>query len=332
MVVKNNNLTTKKGCFLGQGHEKLTPAEEEVLFLLTNELLTPKQIQIRRGCSQQAVNKILQNLKKKGAYNPSNKMVVKNQCTIQPNSGGVQPKTPKVNQIRLHGQEWNIKILFKDYKYKKIQENNNTIELDGNTVRLYKDSIEIYSGHSFYASDAQKATGKSFVYWNRFFARLEHHLKVILIKDRCQNINLVNNHYAEINNELAEESEKRGYKIRVSTTEDNKIWFTIDNSFNLHEAETQHPQTAKRDMEEVVKPFFNDLRDNNHYLPSEIKETLNIATKKLDATISLLHEIAHTQLSLIKTIDSQAEILKSLLPQKETSPEIKTKEKADYIG
>ena len=48
---------------------KLTTTEKDVLDFLTVELLTPKQITIRRKTSQEATNKIIRKLKKKGAYN-----------------------------------------------------------------------------------------------------------------------------------------------------------------------------------------------------------------------------------------------------------------------
>jgi len=51
-------------------------------------------------------------------------------------------------------------------------------------------------------------------------------------------------------------------RIRLYSTEDNKLWFEIDNSFNLNEAETVHKETAQQDMQNIVQPFFNDLRDN----------------------------------------------------------------------
>ena len=258
-VVKRNKRSTKYGCLSGKGIAKITPTEKEILCLLTKDFLTPKQIQIRRQCSKQAVNKHIRNLIKKGAYNIGCRLVDDSIPTT---------KRSYVNAIRLHAQEFNIKILFKDQRYHKTLEKCNTIEIDGNTVRLSKESIEVYSGQSFFSDDVQKATVKSFKYWQRCFARLEHDLKVIIVKPRSQNIKLVNQHYAEINNELAKESERKGYKIRVYTTDDGKLWFSIDNSFNLQEAETQHPGTAERDMGEVVKHFFNDMRDKpNYHLP-----------------------------------------------------------------
>jgi len=276
----------KKVDFKGKIEQSLTNAEQEVLTLLTQEFLTPKKIATRRRCTKQAISKIIKKLRKKGLINQFSEEVDKSRPTCQPlNSYGYQniPSFPVEHQIRLHGQEFNIKILYKDQRYKKILEKSNTINIDGNTIRLYRNSIEIYSGQSFYADDPQKATAISFQYWNRLFAKLENDLKLILIKPRAQNIKLVNQHYSEINNELAEECEKKAEKVRVYTTDDGKLWFLIDNSFNLHEAETTHPQTSKQDMGDVIKPFFNDLRDNNPPIPSIIWQITAENTKAIQS-------------------------------------------------
>lgn len=198
---------------------------------------------------------------------------------------------PPFNKIRLHGQEFNIRILFKDHRYKgKV---GGVVYIDGNTIRLFRDTIEVYSGQSFYADDVQKATIDSFKYWNRFFLRLESEFKVILIKPRSQNIKLVNQHYSEVNNEFAEECERKGDKIKVYTTEDGKLWFTIDNSFNLHEAETLHPQTAKEDMSDSVRPFFNDLRDNRPPTLSQLMQVFDKIAKINEETASGLNCITN---------------------------------------
>ncbi len=305
--------TTKEGCKLGGDIPSLTPSEQDVLHLLTYEFLTYKQVAIRRKCSQQAVSKIVQQLKKKGVLTIAFQKVVKIQGTSQPYG-----LTNKEQQIRLHGQEFNIKILYKNHKYKELLNKTNLIDLDGNTIKLYRNSIEIYSGKSFYANDVQKATSRSLDYWNRFFRRLENELKVILIKPRHQNIKLVNQHYAETNNEFAEECEKRADKIRVYTTDDGKLWFTIDNSFNLHEAETQHTKTAKLDMEDVVNPFFNDLRDHN---PPTLSELMRIIKKIIE-----VNKETASGLNAIVTL------IKSQIPKKPEDNGIDRKIKPEYIG
>jgi predicted DNA-binding protein (UPF0251 family) len=103
MANKINDMSTKNGLHC-PSVLNLTKAEQEVLNLLTVEFLTTKQITLRRGCTRQAVNKIIKNLKKKGAYNLGLQKVDESQGSCQPS-----------NQIRLHGQEFNIKILWQDF-------------------------------------------------------------------------------------------------------------------------------------------------------------------------------------------------------------------------
>ena len=93
-------MSTKKG--LHTPHiDELTKAEREVLELITEEYLTVKQITIRRDCSRQAVYKHLKALKEKGYLNIGLQKTEKNLCSCQ-------PEKKNVNQIRLHGQEFNI--------------------------------------------------------------------------------------------------------------------------------------------------------------------------------------------------------------------------------
>ena len=268
--------STRTGLILGVREGKnqgLTKTEEEILHLLTDEFLTQRQIAVLRGCTPQAVSKIIQKLKKKGAYNIGLEKVDKTGWSYQPSR--------LFHGIRLHGQEFNIQIIFKDGRYERIVQRCNILLIDGNRVVLYKDSIEIYSKKMFLGEDAQQATSGSFEYWDRFFVRLEHELRVILIKPRSQNIKLVKAEYAEINNELAREYNLSADKIRVYTKDDGKLWFLIDNSLNLHEAETVHPETAKQDIEKV-KDVFNDIRDKPHLKLSELSQCMAETAKQLN--------------------------------------------------
>ena len=286
----------------------LSKAEQDVLTLLSKEFLTQRKIAIRRGCTKQAVSKIIKKLREKGLINSVSQEVDKKRGTCQPlYSYGYKnrPIFPLEHQIRLHSQEFNIRILYKDQRYKEQLQKANTINTDGNTIRLYRNSIEVYSGHSFYADDVQKATADSFDYWNRLFARLENDLKIIIIKSRSQNIKLVNQHYSEINNEFAEECEKKADKIRVYTTDDNKVWFLIDNSFNLHEAETIHPETAQHDMGDAVRPFFNDLRNNKPPLLSEMQEMIKILANQPNVHTNSIN-------ALTKQINLHLEIMQGI--------------------
>ncbi len=289
--------------------QNLTTTEREILHLLTNEFLTVKQTAIRRGTSVQSVYKIVKKIKQKGLMTRGFKEVEKKDTTFKPFTN---------NYIRLHAQQFNIKILFKDERYKQTLAKSNTVNIDGNTIRLFADGLEVYSGQDFYAEDVQKATYKSIKYWNRLFVKLEHEFNILILKPRTQNIKLVHQgHYAETNNELAEEVEKKGIRINVYTTDSGKLWLTFDNSLNLSESETLNPSTAKQDMGDTVKPFFNDMRDNPHYLPSEIRESIK-------DTVKIVYELAAAQ-------QNQTKLMETMLPKpiKETS--IK-KERPDYVG
>jgi len=270
----------KKGLKSGGG---LSNSEAEVLGMLS-EFNTIKKVAIRRNTSVQAIYKIVKNLKKKGFVGIGLKVE-----NIKPTF------KPSPFPIRLHGQEFNIQIIYKDERYKEMLKSSNLINIDNNSIRLYNDSIEVYSGQSFYADDTQKAFVKSLDYFNRLFVRLEDEFKILILKPRSQNIRLVNQHYAEVNNELAEETERQGDKIRVYTDDDGKLWFIIDHSLNCNEAETLHPETAKHDMGEVIKPFFNDLRTNKPPKLSELmvlcKEIIKInkeTASGLNTVVSLM--------------------------------------------
>lgn len=240
--------TKVKACKLGQGESELSIAEAEVLHLLTAEFLTPKRIAVRRKTTTQAVYLIIQQLKKKGLISKNFKRLAK---------GGTYLQVP--HQIRLHGEQISIQILYKCSSYKdKI---GLFQDIDDNEVRCYRDSVQVYSRKSFFGDTVQAAANKSMHYWTRFIARLEHDLGLVLLKPRAQNIVFVNAHYAETSNEWAQEHEQKGLKLRVYTTDDHKLWCEIDNSFNLHELETRHPRTAKDDAEAVLR-LLNDLRDH----------------------------------------------------------------------
>lgn len=245
---------------------RLKAPAKEVLHLLTVEFLTPVQIIQRRGTSPESVYKIIRNLKRKGLINGAFEKVNLEQST-QPLS------QPLGHQQRLHGQEWNIKLISKSEKYREVKSRANYVVIDGNTIRLYNESIEIYSGQSFFELDEQRATAVSLGYWERFFARLEHEFDVILVKPRVQNISLVNQHYGEINSEVAKDARFNKEKWSFTTDDDGKIWFEVDNSWNLKEMETKHPETAKHDMTKVRKQV-NDWRNNDPPTNSELAKGL----------------------------------------------------------
>ncbi len=295
-------ITSKSSCFSQHNNCFLTPAETQVFHLLTKDFLTPRQIQIRRRCSQQAISQVISNLKKKGFLNPAystNINLVNSVCTPQanPKNNKILPKHSSNHLIRLHGIELHVNLIHRDERYKQLRAKSNLLNIDGDTIRLYNDAIEIYIEKSFFGEDTNHATRKAMQYVTKCMTRLENDLKVLLLKSRYQNIRVVKHHYAEISNEYGQDCELKGTKLNIHTKDDGKLWFLIDNSYNLHEAETVHPETAKPDMEKVVS-HFNDIRDNQHIPLSQVSQFMADTTKQVN-------EIAHGLNSVIMFLNSQ---------------------------
>lgn len=294
--------------------KKLTPAEAEVLHLISVEFLTPSQISRRRRCSRSAVSNILASLRKKGVLSKVNTTPVNNTYTPQ---GTVH------HPVRLHGERYRIKLISSGHEYVRARQRANSIILDGNRVVLYRDSLMIFSFQSFFGESCDECEHKAVDYWLRFFVKLEGHLKIKILKPRSQNIKQVFFHFAESGNELAQELRKKKQKLRVFGTEDGKEWLLFDDSNKLEEAETTRPptavRTAKDDMSEVVQPFFNDLRDNQKtvLLPSQVAQTIS-------QTALFVRENAATLQSILKLIEA-------VMPQE--SPQQMTEEgRPPYVG
>lgn len=248
----------KKGSHLGGDGPKLSPVDQEVLFLLAHEKLTPGQAAIRKNVSKSAIYKVRRKLIKMGVINVVNDVVQKEGGHLNP---GVN------HQIRLHNEQYHIKIAWCDDKYiKRCREGSCRLMIDGQTVMLYRNVIEVYSNKSFYGKDPDDADFKAVSYWLHFFTRLEHSTNTILVKREKQNITRVRAEYAETGNELATQAIKEHEKVRVCG-QDGKTWLIIDNSFGFNELETVHPNESKLDMKNTVQPFFNDLRDNFEEAP-----------------------------------------------------------------
>jgi DNA-binding Lrp family transcriptional regulator len=236
---------------------KLSRIQKEIIHLVSDEFLTIKQIAERRKCSLQAVYKIITKIKEKGFLDGALNKVEKVPTTFHP------------TDIRLHGQELNIRILWQDNKYQELLNKSNTLFLDGNTIRLYKNSIEIYSGQTFFGKEVNDAEKRSLEYLQRFLARLEHELKIGIIKNKARNIKIVNQHFARGDSEIADNAIKNRERVWVYAEEDGKLAFITDDSFGFKEDETVHPITGKPDRLAVDKQV-NDWRLNNPPTNSEL--------------------------------------------------------------
>ena len=321
-------LQPKKGLIFGGPRPSLTLAEKDVLRLLTIEFLSPIQIAYIRKCSHQAVYKVIRHLRKKGFLTNANTGVANEECSLQPMQPFTTGQENKESPIRLHGQEWNIRILYKDERYVLSRKRGDTFKLDDNTVRLHEDTIEVYSGKSFAAKDEHEAERKSLEYWYAFFIRLENQLKVTIFKERAQNFRMVKvGHYARANSDVYKSTVEHEGKIKVYCPIDGKLAFVTDDSFGLGEDETLHPKTAKIDRGNIDK-HINDWRLNNPLTNTEITQMIKHLAAENALTAENLKETSAGLLSL-------AEFMKSQIPQKrepQPGPSISGRHNDDYIG
>lgn len=240
---------------------KLTKSEEEVLNIIKQGTIDTKQISIIKKTGIRNIQKIIKSLKAKGALGLINELL-----TNQAN------QTNELNGIRLHAQQFLITPLSQSERYNLAI--GKIINIDNNTIIVNSDVLQYYCNHSFFGSDSWAATAKSLEYFNRILRTLENQLNCVLSKPRSENITMVKSEYAHIQNGLAKKLEREGEKVKVRSDNDGKVWFHIDNSWNLHEAETIG-KNAQRDMQRVIEPFFNDMRDKTNYLPSDTKSMID---------------------------------------------------------
>lgn len=319
---------------------QLTETERDIYHLWAEEFQTPLQIALRRQISDRAVRKHIQNIKSKG--------YVLNMVPGVPNLGptsepSLEGKGPR---IRLHAQHFVVKLLHKTPAYDAARARGNVQYLQDCTVRLHKESIEVIasSGLSFLGGSADKATAESMEFWTRVFHRLESHLGVVLLKARAQNIRQVGAHYARINCGLAKEVLDAGDRVRVYAREDGKLWFTIDDSFNLNESETLHPETAGRDMADVVEPHLNDWRAHGRALwpQSELQRALQdiIARDQAERAINadllaVVQAVAQSQVVTQQQVQILATTLGAVLgaqPRKSEDEKPTIEVRPPYVG
>lgn len=249
---------------------KLTKKETKILELLNCGIIESKQIAAVDKTGMRNIQKIIRSIKKKGIIGISSPIVRQNERSGEQTNISSRHINEN-NGIRLHAQQFSIRPIWKSDKYQLSI--GKKIEIDNNTILVHADSIQYYCKHSFFGSDTWASTAKSFEYHNKIFRILENDLGCVIVKDRSQNIEIVKAEYAHIQNGLAKMMENEGRKIRVRSF-DGKVWFEIDNSWKLHEAETRG-KTAQIDMQKVVEPFFNDMREKPNYLPSDTKDMID---------------------------------------------------------
>jgi hypothetical protein len=184
-------------------------------------------------------------------------------------------------------------------KFKKLNlyGGGQAFEFKGRKVWLTRKSIIVFEKSSYMAENSTEARKYAVYDFLSFVGALERYLKADFGTSR-KNIKfkVSRQHYALIKNALAKQYDKEGKKLEVSNEKGQ--WFIIDNSFNLNEAETIHPQTADQDNLKVQN-FFNGIKKFEGFTPEfvvnslgGVMQTQEMFAKNIESHVSAIQELA----------------------------------------
>ena len=148
------------------------------------------------------------------------------------------------------------------YQQLRIAGGGQRIRMDGRKVWLTNSSVIIYEKSSFFAETARDAKKYALMSFIALVKKVERtlHADFTFKAGKEYRFKVSRQHYALVKNALAEQYDYEGKRLQVREPAAGKLWFVIDNSFNLHEAETVHPRTADSDNAKVQN-FFNSLKE-----------------------------------------------------------------------
>jgi len=244
---------------------------------------------------------------------------------VKKSSAVASPQLQKVftsKPIRGHGFQFTLKIPKLDNWGKReefLRKNNigfkpigsnwkgQRILVRGHKVWLTPVSIVIYApkAESWFAVTAEHSKNHAIYDFLQLVRSVENLLKVSFENKKKYLFKVTRQHYGIVRNALAIQYDKEHKKLFISNPRGQ--WFVIDNSYNLHEAETLSPETAVKDMDNVAKPLFDDLDKlqvpHKEFFgePANATEILNDAKDYFDTTSETL-----TLSKVLDTITSQS--------------------------
>lgn len=291
-------------------YRPLPKAQAEVLYMITVQFLTPAQVSKQRKTTLRATQMIIQKLRQTGVLNKANELP-KNRGRVgrsdAPNFG---EKTHS-----LHGLQWRVNVLKSHPNYDKVLNLANQMELDGCTLKLFKDRIIVHCHEEFNHDKVSGAVGLSLDWLERILRSAEHRLSIVLVKAGYLNIKQVAGHFGFPGDPVAVDVNRFNEKLHIKADEDGKLAVLVDASGGLDEIEFVHPKTGRRDAEEIWQPTLNDWRNGTVPLPGEMWRMMAAMTQVQSETVAGL-----------------ATVIKLLQPQKMTDNIPGASLRPDYIG
>jgi DNA-binding transcriptional ArsR family regulator len=145
------------------------------------------------------------------------------------------------------------------------------LEFKGRKIWLTNKSIIIYEKSSYLADTSKESQERAIQDMLALMKSLEKHLQANFKTGRYYKFKVSRQHYSLVKNALAQQYDKEGNKLQVYN--EDGLWFLIDNSFNLHEAETVHPKTSVEDNKKV-QDYFNGVKKLENYTPQFVVNSM----------------------------------------------------------
>jgi len=206
-----------------------------------------------------------------------------------------QPVNIKPDFVRGHAFQFKLKIpklrnwdrreeilKKKGIKFKELNHllgKGQEIMIKGNKIWLTNKSIIIFEKSSYLTKTAKDARQYAIYDLFELVKGLESTLGANFRINKKYRFKVSRQHYSLVKNALAKQYERDGKKLQVYS--ENGLWFVIDNSYNLHEAETVHPKTAVDDNEKVQN-FFNGLKATENYTPQIMMKAVTLNAQNLN--------------------------------------------------
>jgi hypothetical protein len=132
----------------------------------------------------------------------------------------------------------------------------------GHKVWLCNHSIVIYvpKNKDFFSNTAESSQKLAIYHLNNLLESLEHYLGAKFKINGQYQFRVSKQHYAKIKDALAEQCNKDG--VKVYCYYNGEGWLVIDNSKGLNELETTNRITSPKDMDKLIIPFMNDLKES----------------------------------------------------------------------
>lgn len=247
-------------------------AHFETLKLIQNGL-SISEIASHRKVTRKAVYKVLSTLTKHGMVrNPKRSIYELTDKGIK----GTHSLVGYRYKVRQHNLHFKIKVLespknwsLRRNEYRQMPYFNRTLKLKNNDQDLFNygnlslkttsQSI-IIKMPTLYATDWEHALIQAMQILEDSIPKIENLFNVRLIKNYKNNITIISQEYARIQDALARLYRGDGNRLYV-TGDDGKIWMITDFSFSTDETEFIHPNNATDDLD-AIAPFLNDLRKN----------------------------------------------------------------------